>query len=41
MMSKCLDLVLRCYRGIEEAVEETQAVMGKFTGGMGNIPGMF
>lgn len=36
------DLVLAAVtEALRKADEETQAVMGKFTGGMGNIPGMF
>lgn len=36
------DLVLAAVtEALRKADEQTQATMGKFTGGMGNIPGMF
>jgi len=36
------DLVLAAVtEALRQADEQTQATMGKFTGGMGNIPGMF
>ena len=36
------DLVLAAITEVlKKADEETQATMGKFTGGMGNIPGLF
>jgi hypothetical protein len=36
------DLILAAVNeALRKADEETQATMGKFTGGMGNIPGLF